>query len=169
MDALAGWATLRRAAPSARWGQFRQVVTFGSIGVVSTLAYIVLYSGLRFVAVPTVANALALLTTAVANTAANRRFTFEVSGRRDIARDHAAGLAALGVALALTSVSLAVLDLVAPHRGAAIELAVLVAANAAATLVRFLLLRVAIQDSRRFQERAATSLATLTTSERILR
>jgi hypothetical protein len=59
--------------------------------------------------------------------------------------------------------------MVAPHRGAAIELAVLVAANAAATLVRFLFLRVAIQDSRRFQERAATSLATLTTSERILR
>jgi len=169
MESFTASTVLRRVSPRALRRPYRQFLSFGAIGIASTLGYIVLYSGLRSVAAPTVANAFALLTTAVANTAANRRFTFEVSGRRGIARDHAAGLAALGVALALTSVSLGVLDLVAPHRGAAIELAVLVAANAAATLVRFLFLRVAIQDSRRFQERAATSLATLTPAERILR
>jgi len=161
MDALAASAALRRVSPRALRGPYREFLSFGAIGIASTLAYVVLYTGLRFVVVPTVANALALLTTAVANTAANRRFTFEVSGRRGIARDHTAGLAALGVALALTSVCLALLDLLAPRRGAAVELAVLVAANSAATLVRFLLLRLAIQKSRRFQERAATSLVTL--------
>jgi putative flippase GtrA len=115
------------------------------------------------------ANALALLTTAVANTAANRRITFEVRGRDGLARDHAVGLAALGVALALTSVSLAALDVVAPHRGRLTELAVLVAANAAATLVRFALLRAALKKPRGFQEHGGTSLATLSTPERILR
>ena len=136
MDALTGSAAFRRAAPFALSGQFRQLATFGAIGVASTLAYVVLYSALRGVTIPTVANALALLATAVGNTAANRRFTFEVRGRDGLARDHAAGLLALGVALALTSASLAALDVLAPHRGRVTEMAVLVAANAAATLVR---------------------------------
>jgi putative flippase GtrA len=169
MNALTGSAAFRRAAPPALRGQFRQLATFGAIGAASTLGYIVLYSALRAVAVPTVANALALLTTAVANTAANRRITFEVRGRVGIARDHAAGLIALGVALALTSASLAALDVLAPHRGRVTEMAVLIAANAAATLVRFVLLRLAIGKSHDLQEPAATTLATLTTLERISR
>jgi putative flippase GtrA len=169
MNALTGSAAFRRAAPPALRGQFRQLATFGAIGVASTLGYIVLYSALHAVAIPTVANALALLTTAVANTAANRRITFEVRGRVGIARDHAAGLIALGVALALTSASLAALDVQAPHRGRVTEMAVLSAANAAATLVRFVLLRLAAVKSRDFQEPAATTLATLTTPERISR
>jgi putative flippase GtrA len=101
MNALTGSAAFRRAAPPAFRGQFRQLASFGGIGVASTLAYIALYSALRAVAIPAVASALALLITAVANTAANRRITFEVRGRDGIARDHAAGLVALGVALAL--------------------------------------------------------------------
>jgi putative flippase GtrA len=169
MNALTGSAACRRPGLAPLLGRFRQVSTFGAIGVASTLAYVALYSVLRTVAIPAVANALALLTTAVANTAANRRITFEVRGRDGLARDHAVGLAALGVALALTSVSLAALDVVAPHRGRLTELAVLVAANAAATLVRFALLRAALQKPRGFQEHGGVSLATLSTPERILR
>lgn len=135
MNALTGSAAFRRAAPPAFRGQFRQLASFGAIGVASTVAYIALYSALRAVAIPAVASALALLITAVANTAANRRITFEVRGRDGIARDHAAGLVALGVALALTSVSLAAPDVMAPQRGWMTELAVLVAANVAATMV----------------------------------
>lgn len=169
MNALTGSAALRRAAPPALRGQIRRLATFGAIGVASTLAYVVLYSALRSVAIPTVANAVALLVTAVGNTAANRRLTFEVRGRANIARDHAAGLVALGVALGLTSASLAALDVLAPHRGRIAELAVLVAANAAATLVRFVLLRLALEKSRGFQEPAAPAIATLNTPERIHR
>jgi len=149
MNALTGSAALRRAAPPALRGQIRQLATFGAIGVASTLAYVVLYSALRSVAIPTVANAVALLVTAVGNTAANRRLTFEVRGRANIVRDHAAGLVALG----RTSASLAALDVLAPHRGRIAELAVLVAANAAATLVRFVLLRLALEKSPRGRAR----------------
>ena len=155
MNALTGSAAFRRPGLAQLLNRFRRLSTFGAIGVASTLAYVALYSVLRTVTIPAVANALALLTTAVANTAANRRITFEVRGRDGLARDHAVGLAALGVALALTSVSLAALDIVAPHRGRLTELAVLVAANAVATLVRFVLLRAALQKPVAFRNTRA--------------
>ncbi len=125
--------------------QVRQLLSFGAIGVASTLAYVAIYAGLRTFAPAAAANVTALVMTAIANTAANRRLTFGVHGSAGLARDHAAGLVALVVALALTSASLGILELLAPRRGRLLEIAVLVAANAAATFARFVLLRVAIQ------------------------
>jgi len=154
---------------------FRQLVSFGAIGAASTLAYVALYALIREVASPAPANAVALLITAVANTAANRRLTFEVRDSRGLARDHAAGLLALAVALLLalavaltiTSVSLAALPIVAPRHGRLTEIAVLVAANAAATLVRFLLLRLAIRREPLRAARPATQpIATLSQPKR---
>jgi putative flippase GtrA len=107
-----------------------------------------------------------LVVTAVANTAANRRLTFEVRGRDGLARDHAAGLISFGVALAITSASLAILQQAEPQHGRMAEVAVLVAANAAATLVRFLLLRVAIDRSRDGRVSTEPGLATLSQSKR---
>jgi putative flippase GtrA len=104
----------------------RRLMTFGVIGVASTLAYVALYAWLRQGVSAGLANAVALLATAVGNTAANRRLTFDVRGRSGLARDHAAGLAALGVALAITSASLGLLDALAPHHGRTTELVVLV-------------------------------------------
>ena len=144
----------------------RQVASFGAIGVVSTLAYVALYSLLREAAPAAAANATSLVLTAVGNTAANRWLTFGVRGRGGLARDHAVGLMALGVALAITSASLVVLNAVAPHHGRSVEVVVLVAANATATLVRFLLLRLALDRRRHAGTPAAPSLATLTQSER---
>ena len=114
-----------------------QLVRFAAIGVVSTLAYSLLYLVLRPTTGAFPANLLALLLTAVANTAANRRVTFGVRGGPGVAGDHAVGLAALAAGLALTSGALAVLNLTHPRAGRASELAVLVVANAAATLLRF--------------------------------
>jgi putative flippase GtrA len=119
----------------------RQLRTFLAIGVMSTLAYVVLYAGLRSAMSAAVSNALALLLTAIGNTAANRRLTFDIRGRDGLARHHLAGLAAFGIALAITSASIGLLQAAVPHPGRALELAVLVAANALATLVRFILLR----------------------------
>jgi putative flippase GtrA len=139
-----------RAAPSTparhdrRSRAVRQVGMFAAIGVASTLAYVAFYALLRTVSPADAANAVALVVTAIGNTAANRHLTFNVRGRDGIARDHLAGLVALGVALAITSASLATLGLVAPRAGRMVEVAVLVAANALATLVRFLLLRLAM-------------------------
>jgi hypothetical protein len=57
-----------------------QLMKFAAVGVASTLAYLVLYALLRVGLGPQWANLLALLITAVANTAANRRLTFGVRG-----------------------------------------------------------------------------------------
>ena len=137
-----------RAGSGRRRHTLRQAGTFAAIGVVSTLAYVALYALLRPAVPAELANAAALLATAIGNTAANRRLTFSIRGRAGLARDHAAGLLALGAALAITSASLAVLQVAAPGAPQAIEVAVLVAANAAATLVRFLLLREAFHPGR---------------------
>ena len=132
-------------SPARRRPIARQISTFAVIGVVSTAAYVVLYAWLRNAMPATAANAAALLITALGNTAANRRLTFDAQGSEGIARDHAAGLLALAAALAITTSSLAALSAVAPHHGRLSEIAVLVTSNAVATLVRFLLLRLAIE------------------------
>jgi putative flippase GtrA len=119
----------------------RQLIRFAAIGVVSTLAYVVLFAVLREVLDAQPANALALLVTAVANTAANRRLTFGISGRHHAARHQAQGLIVFGLGLVLTSGSLAALHSLAPQATRAAELAVVIVANAAATVLRFVLLR----------------------------
>jgi putative flippase GtrA len=126
-----------------------QACRFAAIGAMSTLAYAVLYALLRGVADAPLANALALVATAVGNTAANRRLTFGVRGRRSLARDHLAGLAALAVALSITTPAAALLGALAPQAGRPVELAVLVGANALATVARFVLLRSWIAGNRR--------------------
>lgn len=122
----------------------RQLATFGAIGLVSTLAYVAVYALLRTVSPPAVANFASLLVTAVGNTAANRHLTFGVRGRDGIGRDQVAGLVAFGVALAITTGGLGVLHLLAPGAGRGVEVVVLVAANALATVARFVLLRTAL-------------------------
>ena len=106
------------------------------------LAYLVLFALLRPGLGPQWANLLALLITAIANTAANRRVTFGVRGTARAGRHHAQGLAVFAIGLALTSGSLALLHAATATPAAWVELAVLVAANLTATGVRFLLLRI---------------------------
>jgi putative flippase GtrA len=106
------------------------------------------------------ANAVALGVTAVANTAANRRFTFGVTGRHRIWRQHLEGLVVFGLGLALTSGALGLLGRSTPDPGRAAELSMLVAANAAATVARFVLLRSWVFHPRRTrpdQPRGASS------------
>lgn len=119
----------------------RQARSFVLVGLVSTGAYAALFAILRAFTTAGVANALALVITAIGNTAANRRLTFGVRGRGSLVRDHLAGLAAFAVALVITSSAIAVLSAVAPDAERTVELGVLIGANAVATLVRFLLLR----------------------------
>ncbi len=116
-----------------------QGVRFAAIGVLSTLAYLALFLLLRPMGAQG-ANLVALLVTAVANTAANRRFTFGVRGRAGVGRHQFEGLVVFGIGLAMTSGALALLQLGGePPR--ALEILVLVAANLGATVVRFVLLR----------------------------
>ncbi len=119
----------------------RQLVRFAAIGVVSTLAYLVLFVAARPAVGAQAANFTALLLTALGNTAANRRLTFGVRGRDRRGRHHAGGLAVFALGLLLTSGSLAALHTWAAVPSRTVELLVLVAANLTATLLRFLLLR----------------------------
>jgi len=77
----------------------------------------------------------------VANTAANRRLTFRVRGADRAWRHQAQGLVVFAVGLGLTSGSLVLLDWLSTTPPKAVELAVLIVANLAATGIRFLMMR----------------------------
>ena len=124
-----------------RSGIARQALRFSAIGVLSTLAYVALYSVLRLAEPAALANALALVATTIGNTAANRRFTFGVRGRAGLVHDHLAGLAGLALALLITTAAIGLLGRLAGQPTRVEEVAVLVAANAVATVCRFGLLR----------------------------
>jgi divalent metal cation (Fe/Co/Zn/Cd) transporter len=88
------------------------------------------------------ANFLALLVTAIANTAANRRFTFGVRGRAGAVTHQFQGLIVFGIAWAITSGSLLELHALNPNANSTAELIVLTFANLLATVLRFVLFRV---------------------------
>lgn len=114
----------------------RRLGSFAAVGVVSTLAYVVLFWLLAGPLGSQGANLLALAVTAVANTAANRRLTFGVRGAAGRWRHQAQGLVAFVAGLALTSGTLGLLHLLAdPSR--LVETGVLLVASVAATLLRF--------------------------------
>lgn len=118
-----------------------QLVRFLLVGIGSTIAFALLFLfGRQFVDAQW-ANAVALATTAILNTAVNRRFTFGVRGRSGVARHQVQGFGIFALGWAITAGSLALLDVVSPSASTSVELTVLVIANLAATLLRFLLLR----------------------------
>ena len=130
--------TMAPAAP--RLGS--QVARFATIGVGSTLSYLGLYALLRLGISAKLANAIALLATAIANTGANRRYTFAVRGGERLVCHQVQGLVVFGLALGLTSGSLWLLDAAAAGPSRVQELVVLTVSNALATVLRFVLLRV---------------------------
>ncbi|MGV9776060.1 GtrA family protein, partial [Streptosporangium sp. NPDC003464] len=135
-------------------GMARQLPSFAVIGVISTLAHLALFVTLRLVVPAVVANAVALLVTAVANTAANRRFTFGVTGRTGALRQQLEGGLAFLIGLLLSTGGLTLLGHLIPGASTTTEIAAVVAANALATLVRFLLLRAWVFNPRRTKEAA---------------
>jgi len=131
----------RTTAPAAEGAVGTQVAVFAVIGVFSTLAYAVLYLLLRGRLDPFWANAVALVLTAVANTSANRGFTFGVRGRRHAVRHQAQGLAVFAVGLAVTTGSLWLLHAVDHAPGRVVEMLVLTGANLFVTVMRFVAMR----------------------------
>ena len=132
----------RPGGPASHHGLLAvQLARFIAVGVASTVAYVLLYLLLRGAMAAQAANAISLLATAVANTAVNRRVTFGIRGRTHAVRHQARGLIAFGIGLALTSGALLALHAANARPSRAAEVAVLVAANLVATLVRFALYR----------------------------
>jgi glycosyltransferase involved in cell wall biosynthesis len=132
LEDLRGIARLALTGPIAR---------FMGVGVLSTIAYALLFLLLRGPLGADGANIAALGITAVGNTAANRWLTFGIRGRTGLVRQHAAGFVVFLLTVGLTTGALAVLHglVAAPPR--AVELAVLVAASTVATVTRYVALR----------------------------
>ena len=119
-----------------------QTAIFAAVGIASTVAYAVLFLLLRQLMPPLAANATALLLTTIANTAANRRYTFGVRGRDEAVRHQLQALLVFGAGLVLTSASLALLAAWAPGASHGVEVLVLTAANLFVTVMRFVAMRV---------------------------
>jgi len=125
-----------------------QMLRFGTIGVACTAAYLALFVVLHGLLGAQGANLVALLITAVGNTSANRRFTFGVRGRLGATRHQLQGLAVFAITLGITSGSLDALHGLVAEPSRAVEVAMLVFANLASTLIRFVLLRTWVFSSR---------------------
>nr|BFD91769.1 hypothetical protein KitaXyl93_31290 [Kitasatospora sp. Xyl93] len=120
----------------------RQLPSFMVIGVLSTLFCLGLYVVARHVVDPQAANLIAMAVSAVANTTANRRFTFGITGSQGAVRQQLQGAVAFMIGLGLSSGALALLAHFAPHASRMVEVAGLVVANGLATVARFVLLKV---------------------------
>lgn len=142
----------RPLVPPVRPSYFGQVIRFGLVGVVSTLAFAFLFLILQGPFGAQEANFLALLLTAVGNTSANRKFTFGISGPVKLFIQQFQGLVVFLLAWSITSSSLLLLHSVSAHTDASTELLTLTAANVFATLIRFALLRVWVFRVRRQHE-----------------
>jgi putative flippase GtrA len=149
LRAQLGRAPLEPATPGVPAGLTRQLVRFAAVGAASTVTYVALYALLRRGLGAQAANLAALLVTAVANTAANRRVTFRTARGRGAGHHQFRGLPVFLLALALTSGALAGLQAATASPGLALELAVLTAANLTASVLRFVLLRSFVFRSRR--------------------
>lgn len=114
-----------------------RLARFLAIGLASTLTYAVLFFALAGWAGSRGANLMALTLTAVANTAANRRFTFGVRGRRRLVRDQLGGLLVYLIALGLTDGALMVLHRLDARPARMLEATVLVLASLSATVARY--------------------------------
>ena len=150
-----GWALLRGRVPlaevagalgrttarSAGGRLSAQMVVFTLIGILSTVAYGVLYVVLRGRLGAQEANALALATTAIANTAANRRFTFGFRGPDGALRHQLQGLLVFACGLGVTSGALWTLRAVRGEGHPLVEVVLLTAANLFVTVMRFVLMR----------------------------
>ena len=139
---------LRQKVSGALDRRLARLARFAGIGALSTAAYALLYAALRGHLTATAANTVALLVTAVANTEANRRITFAMPAGSRLVRDHAGGLLAFAGALAITTAAVRTLGVLDPRASPGVEVAVLVVANAVATLVRFVLLAGLVAVSR---------------------
>ncbi|WP_460954752.1 bifunctional glycosyltransferase family 2/GtrA family protein [Parasphingorhabdus pacifica] len=120
-------------------GLLWQLLSFGVIGIASTLVTAVLYALLRTWWPPLVANLIALVATTLWNTEANRRFTFVRKPGSGLV--HLQGLLVFALYYAVTSGALLTLQELWPDASRLLEVIVLVVSSVLGTALRFVLLR----------------------------
>jgi putative flippase GtrA len=116
-----------------------QLVSFAAIGVASTALHACIYLLLRQWFGAPAANLVALSLATLANTEANRRFTFNVRDR--VLHRHGRAVLLFALYYALTSGSVWVLDRLVAEPPRVLEAGVIFGASLSATVLRFILLR----------------------------
>lgn len=154
----------RPLVPQSRPSFFGQVVRFGLVGAISTLAFALLFMAFQGPLGAQQANFLALLLTAIGNTAANRRFTFGINGPEKLFTQQFQGLVVFALAWSITSSSLSALHAITPDASSTMELMTLTGANIVATLMRFVLLRIWVFRVRSSQGNAKLASSAVKTA-----
>ncbi|MBG0815454.1 glycosyltransferase [Planomonospora sp. ID82291] len=129
-------AVLRAPRMERSW----DVLLFSAVGLVSTALHVLLYRALRDVFSPEAANLVALSVTSLANTEANRRWTFNRACGPDL-RTHARAGTLFVLTYLVTTAAIRLSAVLHPdlHRGG--ESLVLVAAAMTVVFLRFTLLK----------------------------
>ena len=118
-----------------------QLARFAVIGAGSTVLNLSLLAVLHAPLGAQLANLVGLTVSTVANTAANRAWTFGVRGGEGMARHHLQSLVVFALTWGLSSGALGLLASEWPQASTAATVAVVAAANAVSTVVRFAAMR----------------------------
>jgi putative flippase GtrA len=118
-----------------------RLLRFAVIGVGSTVLNLGLLALLHAPLGAQAANLVGLVVSTVANTAANRAWTFGVRGAGGMARQHLQALAVFGLTWALSSGALLLLTALDPQASTVAAVLVVAAANLVSTVVRFAAMR----------------------------
>lgn len=128
------------AAPPALLG--RQVVRFAAVGAASTVLHLSLFALIhQGLSSSQISNLAALLLATVANTAANRTWTFAVVGRRAMLRQHLQGMSVLAITWAASAGALWCLPLLVPRPSTLLLTCAVAASMAFSTVIRFSAMR----------------------------
>lgn len=128
-------------APS-RSALSQQVIRFAVIGVLSTGLHLALFAGLVRTGLATqLANGAALVIATVANTAANRAWTFGIAGRERVVIHHGQALLIFAITWTATTLALGVLGIVSPGASVLTQTLVVAVANVLSTAARFVAMR----------------------------
>ena len=127
------------ARPPIPPGSGGELISFATVGVASTVAYLVLLFALRTALGLLAANAVALTATMLANTGLHRRWTFGRRGSRGRRREWLRSAAVHLAGLAVTSAAIVGAQAIDGGRGMTLFL-LLLTASALSTGLRFLLM-----------------------------
>ena len=135
-------ARIGRAPIGSSRSMRAELSVFAVIGVLSTVLHLGGFVVLRQVMdSAAAANAVALLVAAVANTWANRRWTFGVRGRAGAVRHQVQGLLVFALTLGLTTAGLDLLQVTMPSAPTWLQTLVVAVTTAVATAVKYLAMK----------------------------
>lgn len=139
-------AVIQTAPVAVRPGLLRrlvspQVLRFACVGVGSTVLHLGVFAVLHRSLAAQVANLLALVLATVANTAANRQWTFGQRGSRGVATQHLQAFSVFLVTWGVSAGALAALPMVWHDPSTLVSTVTVGASMVASTVIRFLAMR----------------------------